>query len=479
MKPYSIKRRLIAGVLLVELISAVCVTGVALVYERHARFRAFDIMLRGRADSLLGAVQDAEDSQDNVMLDGTEVSLPKRDLYEVWDEKHRVLGHSPNWAGLDASWLATQTRQIQKLSIAGKQYRAIRVDGVRIVDPGHPDGGVRRRVTIFYGATTKQVWESVWGAVEFYALTNLALLAITGLVMFRLLSRGLAPLNELAREAAKVSATSWNFAPSAEVRHTLELAPLANALATAVAGLERSFEQQRRFVGDAAHELKTGVAVVKSSLQLLTMRHRTALEYEAGLERCQLDCERMEEIVAKMLTLARIEGEAAAHETVSAPPSADLATVLRRVAEQFDSIAEIGRVRLEVSAPHALMLSMEEAALDLLCSNLMLNAIQHSGPNAVVRAVIEQVGNQVELRIEDEGSGIEPERLPYVFDRFYRSDPSRSRRTGGTGLGLAICKAIVDRVEGTIELTSKPGAGTTAIVRLPLQPALQSLSVGS
>ena len=78
MKSYSITRRLIITVLLVELLAALSISTAAMLYERHQRFRAFDIMLRGRADSLLGAVQDAEDKQDNVMLDGTEVNFPER-----------------------------------------------------------------------------------------------------------------------------------------------------------------------------------------------------------------------------------------------------------------------------------------------------------------------------------------------------------------------------------------------------------------
>lgn len=479
MRPYSIKRRLIAGVLLVELLSALCVTAVSLVYESHVRFHAFDIMLRGRADSLLGAVQDAEDKQDNVMLDGTEGSLPKKDIYEAWDQNQRLLGRSANWTGHDAQWLTTQTQQFQKISIAGRSYRAIRLEGLRIVDPGDPGGGVRRRVTIFYGSATKPAWESIWAAVEFYAFTNLALLGMTGLVMLWLLSRGLAPLHELASEAAKLSVTSWNFAPSDGVRNTLELAPLASVLVTALAGLERSFEQQRRFVSDAAHELKTGVAVVKSSLQLLTMKHRTATEYEAGLERCQLDCERMEEIVAKMLTLARIEGESARTAELPDIPIADIVTVARRIAEQLGSISEIGGVHISIEAPKSLLLDVEEEALELLCSNLMLNAVQHSPWGATVRVSIEAIDDEVQLRIADQGTGIDPELLPYVFDRFYRSDPSRSRRTGGTGLGLAICKAIVERAEGTIKIASEQGAGTTVLVRMPLRRDLRRLSRGS
>src|ERR1700732_1205980 len=96
MKAYSITHRLIATILLVELLAALAISGAALVYERHVRFRSFDVMLRGRADSLLGAVQDAEDAQDNVMLDGTEVNLPAEDIYQVKDASGGVLGHSPN-----------------------------------------------------------------------------------------------------------------------------------------------------------------------------------------------------------------------------------------------------------------------------------------------------------------------------------------------------------------------------------------------
>jgi signal transduction histidine kinase len=402
MRPYSIKRRLIAGVLLVELLSALCLTGVALVYESHARIHAFDIMLRGRAYSLLGAVQDAEDAGDNLMLDGTESVLPQKDIYEVWDQNHRVLGRSPNWQGLDGQWLLTKTEPIQKLTIAGRPYRAVRMEGIRVVDPGDAGGGVRRRVVIFYGSSTKPLWELVWSAVEVYALTSLALLGITGVLMLWLLKRGLAPLDELASEAAKVSATSWTFAPSARVQRTRELAPLADALATALSGLERSFEQQRRFVSDAAHELKTGVAVVKSSLQLLTMKHRTATEYETGIERCQIDCERMEEIVRKMLTLARIEGGTTEGHGAAAVFVSDMVTVVRRNAEQLSSIAEINGVCMMVPSPGSIMTTIEESDLDLLCSNLMLNAIQHSPNGSTLRVTAEQMDDSVELRIVDE-----------------------------------------------------------------------------
>ena len=209
MKTRSIKRQLIASVLLVELVSAICITGLAYIYERHTHLRTFDIMLRGRADSLLGSVQDADDAEDNVMMDGTQVNLPDRDIFEVWDGRGVVLGKSPNWAGFDSvtklDSFGTKHQPFERLIVNRRRYGAIRLDGVRVVDPGEKGGGIVRHVTILYAAPLEPVWDAIRDAVIFYSLTSLALLIVTGLVMFFVLRRGLAPLNDLAMEAAGVS----------------------------------------------------------------------------------------------------------------------------------------------------------------------------------------------------------------------------------------------------------------------------------
>jgi signal transduction histidine kinase len=471
MKSYSITHRLIATILLLELLAALSISGAALLYERHVRFRSFDVMLRGRADSLLGAVQDAEDTQDNVMLDGTEVNLPTEDIYQVEDGGGRILGHSPNWGGPGTALLTAKTGKLLRVSVRGKHYRALRMEGLRIVDPGDKGGGIPRRVTIFYGSPIDRVWDEIWEAVGFYAITSLSLLAISGMLIFWLLNRGLAPLRELAAEAAGVSVDSWNFVPPPRARTIRELAPLTVALETVLTGLEQAFLQQRRFVSDAAHELKTAVAVLKSSLQLLTLKQRTAIEYERGIERCQLDCQRMEETVAKMLTLARVEAN-----NISAAVATDLTDVLRQVAQQFESMAELKRLQILILAEGPVMVDIEPEQLQLLCGNLLLNALQHSPAGSAIRAVVQQNGSQAELAIEDDGEGIAAQDLPHVFDRFYRGDPSRSRNTGGTGLGLAICKAIASRWQGTIDIASDLGIGTRVVVRFPLS-AVPSASI--
>src|SRR5271169_484443 len=153
----SIAFRLIAAVLAVELVSSFAVIFLSLGYERHNHFVAFEIAIRGRADSVLGAVQDAEDAEDNVMLDQADLHLPPDDVYEVHDQKGRLLGRSANWQGLTtqpSDIFYTRHGNFFHLSVNGHAFHMIRLDGSRIVDPGEPGGGQLRRVTVVYGAST-------------------------------------------------------------------------------------------------------------------------------------------------------------------------------------------------------------------------------------------------------------------------------------------------------------------------------------
>ena len=459
----SIAFRLISAVLFVELVSAVVVILLSLAYERHAHFRSFDVMVRGRADSVLGAVQDAEDAQDNVMLDLADLDVPSEDVYEVWDGRGHMLGRSPNWPG-SSGVDAPKHDGFSGLELNGQNYRLLRLHGSRIVDPGLPDGGKLRPVTILYGAPTGHVWHAIRGAVGFYAAGSLLLIVISGPLIAWMLHRGLFPLRQLATLAGQVSADSWEFSPPASARETAELAPLTNALENAMQRLERSFSQQRTFVSDAAHELKTAVAVVKSSVQLLSLKERSPAEYSAGLEQCLADTQRLEDLVAKMLTLARVENGSPA---VAVPTHCDVVECVRETAARLQTVAVLHGVEISVHAPERCCAPLAADDCTLVVENLLMNSLQHSPKRSVLDICIANQNGAIELAIEDHGEGIDLGVQPFIFDRFYRGDPSRARSTGGAGLGLAICKAVVEKAGGTITLNSELGNGTTVTVRLP------------
>jgi signal transduction histidine kinase len=461
-KTHSLSRQLIGGVLVAELLCAALFSVTAIGHEMHGRRRAFDVMLRGRADSLLGAVRDADDPEDNVTVDPTELVLPAQDLYEVLSPSGRVLGHSPaSSADLLAALSSSHPPGYFNFRVGREHYRALRFDGVRVIDR-EENGGLRRPVTVLYAAPTWYLWREAIEAVQFYLLAGALLLAVTGIALVWFLRRRLSPLQELAAIAGRVSARSWEFVPPAAVLRTTELAPIALSMEELLKGLQLAFERQRRLTGDAAHELKTSIAVLKSSLQLLSMVPRTAEQYEAGLEGLLLDSARMEELVSRMLTLARLE-----EAPVERCESCELQSVVRQVAERLRPLTELKQVVLDVSAAETLVVAMPADDADLLCSSLLVNALQHSSPNQRVSVLVRALDEVTELRVADQGEGIPASALPHVFERFFRADRSRSRASGGAGLGLSICKAIVERANGTIHIQSAVGTGTEVTVTLP------------
>src|ERR1700723_1333729 len=458
----SLTRRLIVGVLLAELSCAAGFAVVAIVHEMHVRRRAFDIMLRGRADSLLGAVQDADDPEANVTVDRSELVLPAEDIYEVLSPTGRVLGESENGDARALRGLAaSQKAGYFEIRVGRVHYRVLRTQGVRVIDRLE-NGGTRRPVVLIYGAPMRHLFREVVEAARFYVLTSVLLLAVTGAVLAWLLGRWLSPLRELALSASRVSVSSWEVAPTENALRTRELNPIILSMRQLLAGLREAFERQRRFTGDAAHELKTSVTLLKSSLQLLTMGRRNAEEYEAGLGDLTIDIQRMEELTERMLALARIEEEGEKPAEV-----VDLGMTVRSLAERLKPLAGAKQVTIGVIADGACLVSVQASDAEILSSNLLMNAVQHSPAGAEVRVSLTAQDGMAEMRVVDQGDGIPESALPHIFERFYRTDASRSRQSGGTGLGLAICKAIVERSRGTIAVESATGRGTWIIVRLP------------
>jgi signal transduction histidine kinase len=463
MKTSSLSRQLVGGVLLAELACAALFSCVAVVYEMHGRSRAFDVMLRGRADSLLGAVQDAEDPEDNVAVDPTELVLPKQDAYEVLSPTGRVLGDSPDTSSALLANLRASGRQgYFDFVMNGAHYRAVRFDGIRVIDRDDK-GGLRRPVTVLYASPTRGLWHEAVEAVRFYVVASVVLLTVTGLALVWFLRRTLSPLQELAAIAGRVSERSWEFVPPSGVLRTTELAPIALSIEELLKGLRASFERQRRLTGDAAHELKTSIAVLKSGVQLLSMNPRTTQQYETGLEGLLIDTERMEELAARMLALARLEETPAERSECS-----EMQAAMRTVAERLRPLAALKQVELQISGEACPKVAMQQDDAEILCSNLIMNALQHSRPGGRVCASVQAQGKTIELRVVDEGEGIPETALPHVFERFYRADRSRSRNSGGAGLGLSICKAIVERSSGTIQLQSTIENGTEVWVTVPI-----------
>ena len=468
MRSVSITRRLILTVLVLEIFSAIALIGAITVHERHLELKAFDATLRGSADSIMGAIQDGVNDTEDLVLDMPGMQLPKDTVFRVEDERGKIIG-SVGQVPEQIALSATNATTFQNVQVSGRNYRFVVRHGIRILDPSEARGEVRRTITIVYGTPVDHVWHEVLEAIRFFAIATAILIGLTALLMVWLVRRCLSPLHELALQAEGITPKTWQFESPASAMEILELQPLVRALEAALARLQRSFEQQKRFTSDAAHELKTDVAIVKSSLQLLSMRKRTVEEYSRGLALGLDDFTRLEMTVQKMLTLARLEqpSELATREAIQ--PSCSLGEAIEEAVHQSRSFADLKEVTIVVQIGTTAQVPIDRRDAVLLCSNVLLNALQHSPPRSSVHIEMKVTGGSANLTVRDQGEGIRNEDRLYVFEPFYRGDISRSRKSGGTGLGLSICKAICERAGGSIEISNLTTAGAQVTITLPEQ----------
>lgn len=458
MRERSLVRQILLTVLGAQLGCAIALSGAALLHERNTRLRAFDVVLQGRSDSLLGAIQDADDPADNIAIDPTELRLPGDDVYAVFNQ-----GGGPALGGLpDVPERLIRRRGdgFRTVRVHGVSYRVLEREGMRVIDRGENGGpGLRRPVTLVYASPDGRIRHEILEAARFYLFAIFASAVLTAVGVALLLRLALRPLSDLTAAAGRLAAPALRFQAPPSVERVRELRPLAAVLTEVVRSLRLAFEKEQRFVGDAAHELKTAVAVVRSSLQVMMLRRRSAEEYAAGLERVLEDNGRVEALVAQMLRLASVE-EAAP----GAVPWIDLAESARLASAHLAPVAEVRGVSLRTEIEAGTMVRLPAERAMVLVSNLVLNAIQHSEPGSAVDVLLAHSEAGAVLEVADRGAGIGEAALPHIFERFYREDRSRSRETGGAGLGLSISKSIVDAASGTIAVSSRSGLGTTVRV---------------
>jgi signal transduction histidine kinase len=360
----------------------------------------------------------------------------------------------------------------------GRPYRAVALRNVAILDD-EETVKVAARVTVLYGASLGEVREQLTTLGISVAASSLLLLLIASGVAAWGVRRRLAPLRELAAQAGAISITNWSFRPPDDAKNARELAPLTEAIDTVLHRLRESFRQQRDFTSDAAHELKTSVAIVKSTLQSLLHRPRPEAEYIAGLEGMLEDCGRLEDLLERMLRLARIEQWAENGAPRTQAPT-ELVSTCEAALSRIQRLAGAGDVALEMlpANPPAVQLRADPQDLELIWVNLLENAVQYSSAGSKVTLRVHSNGSGnghngdrvAVVSVEDSGPGIPPDDLPKIFERFHRGDPSRARSTGGFGLGLAICKALVTAYGGQIEAFNRPVQGTEVRVQLPVEP---------
>jgi heavy metal sensor kinase len=287
-----------------------------------------------------------------------------------------------------------------------------------------------------------------------------ALLTIAG--SFWLSGRAFAPVDRLTQTALSITASGLHErVPQPEADD--EIGRLAQAFNTMIGRLEQAFTEVRRFTADAAHELRTPLAVLRTGAEVALRSHHSSDQYRQVLHDQLDEIGRLSRLTDQLLFLCR--DDAGLNDEAKEDVRVD--TLLEELCETMQLSAEAKGITLACLELAPAVVSAPPDRLRRLVLNLLDNALRHtpSGGRVGLRASADD--RVVRIEIDDTGCGISAEQLPRVFDRFYRGDASRVRSTGGSGLGLSICRSIVESLGGLIRLQSEVGAGTAAIVELP------------
>ncbi len=303
----------------------------------------------------------------------------------------------------------------------------------------------------------------------FAALVAAAAALVLGLLAARLASR---PLQSMADQARRIAQGDYDVRFPPLPRD--EFGKLADTLAEMARQLGADMERIRRleitrrdFVANVTHELRTPVAAMQGLAETLQKKDVAPDKAARFVELLHRHAQRLSGLIDGLLSLAELEGGG------SAPPSSAavaLRPLARDVEETLRARAADASMTITVDVPDDASAWADAGRLEQVLVNLVDNAIKYGSPGGSVTIAAAASAGRTTIRVRDDGPGIDGEHLPRLFERFYRVDVGRSREKGGAGLGLAIVKHLVESMEGSVEVESAPGAGTTFSVELPAPP---------
>ena len=296
-------------------------------------------------------------------------------------------------------------------------------------------------------------------------------LSIAIALTFPLVGAALRPLVDMERTSKRIAEGALSMRLETPVTND-EIGRLALSFNWMVAQLENAFKRQKQFVADVSHELRTPLTALMGSLEMFMIgADKGDIEASRRLAHgMYAEVQRMHRLVEDLLALTRLdEGKMILRED-----TIDLRTVIEKIYDHAQQLAQGQEIRIQIAADKPLE-RVDTDRLQQVLLNVVDNALKFTPADGCVEiSAYKEDQTAVNIVIRDTGKGIAPEALPYVFDRFYRADPSRSRQPqsrSGNGLGLAIAKELIEAQGGAISISSVPGKGTTVTIKLLAVPA--------
>ncbi len=287
-------------------------------------------------------------------------------------------------------------------------------------------------------------------------------IAIAALVGWQMARQALRPMTNLAMAARKIDV--GQLSERLPVRGTGdEVDDVAKAFNETLGRLESSVEQMKQFTASISHELRTPLTALRGEAEVALLKARSVEEYKVVLSSQLEEFDKLTHMINQLLVLARAE----AGEIQWSDRAVGLSALTISLIEQMEPVAAAKHIRLNSNVQAGVFINGDANWIERAILNLLDNAIKFTDPGGDVDVILTSQNSDAVLNVRDTGIGITPEALPHIFDRFFRSEPSRSKNVDGVGLGLALAKWIVEKHRGSIQVQSQVGKGSGFTIQLP------------
>src|SRR5574341_1617860 len=453
------------------LLYSTLVGGIFLVFGVVVYILITIILLNQVDDMLAGTVRDIVNvTQVNAIGQVNTISLPALDMtantyVQVWGRDGKLKSTSP---GISA--------MIHPLDPVGLQsgrpiYRENTINGIHLRVLSVPLQVGDHPVAVLQVATSLTVVDSARGNLLNILFSSAIISAgLAALGSWLVLGRTLAPLRTVTETAQAINRADdlSRRIPYTGLAND-EIGSLIESFNQTLERLENLFTSQQRFLADVSHELRTPLTVIKGNVDL--MRRMKQLD-EESLSSIDQEAGRLTRLVGGLLLLAQAESGKLSLNL----KAVELDTLLLEVFHEMRVLAS-GKVHIKLADIDQVQVNGDRDRLKQVLLNLVGNAIQYTPQGGEVFLSLAKIGEQARIIVRDTGPGIPAEDLPFIFERFYRAEKSRTRsKSSGFGLGLSIAQWIVENHGGTIEVESKEGQGTTFAIWLPLYSDQQASS---
>ncbi len=390
--------------------------------------------------------------------------LRESDVYlQVLDPTGRWVASSINLHGQrlpvtsDALKAQSSRQNVSEMLPIEGRYR-LRIFTVPIVHEGRLVALLQASRSMYVGDNTLEQF----GKLLIAGSVGVAI--IGGLSALYLTRKAIDPVAEITKTAEAIYRQSDLGRRINAGRGSDELSTLGRTFNRMLDHIEEAVGNQQRFIGDASHELQTPLTVIRGNAELLRGNPQSAKEASPAIIR---EADRMQRIVDDLLSVTKLDMPGDLHVE-----SIDMHSLTKRIIHDMQTL--MGQRSITIHDPNHSSTFGDEEKIELAIRNLLRNAITATSENGIIEIHLEIDNQEISIKVRDDGYGIPPDHLNHVFERFYRIDRARSRRSGGTGLGLTIVRGVAEAHGGNVTARNSTLGGAEFEIRLPSEPVPRS-----